>query len=90
MRDFFRPLAAIYKKNKVLSPAMRQFLAFSRKELEGRGWSGRAPDRFTSGRTVPTPRTGGTVAFQVRALAGARHEPESAARKPARSPRTHR
>ena len=25
--DFFRPLAAIYKKNKVLSPAMRQFLA---------------------------------------------------------------
>jgi len=25
--DFFRPLAAIYKKSKVLSPAMRQFLA---------------------------------------------------------------
>ena len=25
--EFFRPLAAIYKKNKVLSPAMRQFLA---------------------------------------------------------------
>jgi len=25
--DFFRPLAAIYKKNKVLSPAMRQFLS---------------------------------------------------------------
>jgi len=25
--DFFRPLAAIYKKNKVLSPAMRQFIA---------------------------------------------------------------
>ncbi|HKQ37192.1 MAG TPA: LysR family transcriptional regulator substrate-binding protein, partial [Verrucomicrobiae bacterium] len=24
--DFYRPLAAIYKKNKVLSPAMRQFL----------------------------------------------------------------
>jgi DNA-binding transcriptional LysR family regulator len=24
--DFFRPLAAIYKKNKVLSPAMKQFL----------------------------------------------------------------
>ena len=24
--DFFRPLAAIYKKNKVLSPAMRQFI----------------------------------------------------------------
>jgi DNA-binding transcriptional LysR family regulator len=25
--QFFRPLAAIYKKNKVLSPAVRQFLA---------------------------------------------------------------
>jgi DNA-binding transcriptional LysR family regulator len=25
--DFFRPLAAIYKKSKVLSPAMRQFIA---------------------------------------------------------------
>jgi DNA-binding transcriptional LysR family regulator len=25
--QFFRPLAAIYKKNKVLSPAMKQFLA---------------------------------------------------------------
>ena len=25
--DFFRPIAAIYKKNKVLSPAMKQFLA---------------------------------------------------------------
>lgn len=25
--DFFRPLAAIYKRNKVLSPAMKQFLA---------------------------------------------------------------
>ena len=25
--DFFRPVAAIYKKNKVLSPAMRQFLS---------------------------------------------------------------
>ncbi len=25
--DFFRPLAAIYKKNKVLSPAMKQFLS---------------------------------------------------------------
>jgi DNA-binding transcriptional LysR family regulator len=24
--DFFRPLAAIYKKNKVLSPAMKQFI----------------------------------------------------------------
>src|SRR5213079_994790 len=28
--DFYRPLAAIYKKNKVLSPAMRQFLAILR------------------------------------------------------------
>lgn len=28
--DFFRPLAAIYKKNKVLSPALRQFLALLR------------------------------------------------------------
>ncbi len=25
--DFYRPLAAVYKKNKVLSPAMKQFLA---------------------------------------------------------------
>jgi hypothetical protein len=25
--DFYRPIAAIYKKNKVLSPAMKQFLA---------------------------------------------------------------
>ena len=25
--DFFRPLAVIYKKNKVLSPAMKQFIA---------------------------------------------------------------
>jgi DNA-binding transcriptional LysR family regulator len=24
--DLYRPLAAIYKKNKVLSPAMKQFL----------------------------------------------------------------
>jgi len=24
--DFFRPIAAIYKKNKVLSPALKQFL----------------------------------------------------------------
>jgi DNA-binding transcriptional LysR family regulator len=29
-KDFFRPLAAIYKKNKVLSPAMKQFLAILR------------------------------------------------------------
>jgi DNA-binding transcriptional LysR family regulator len=26
-REFYRPLAALYKKNKVLSPAMKQFLA---------------------------------------------------------------
>ena len=25
--EFFRPIAAIYKKNRVLSPAMKQFLA---------------------------------------------------------------
>ena len=29
-KDFYRPLAAIYKKNKVLSPAMKQFLAILR------------------------------------------------------------
>jgi DNA-binding transcriptional LysR family regulator len=28
--QFYRPLAAIYKKNKVLSPAMKQFLAILR------------------------------------------------------------
>ena len=28
--EFFRPLAAIYKKNKVLSPAMKQFMAILR------------------------------------------------------------
>jgi DNA-binding transcriptional LysR family regulator len=30
--DFFRPLAAIYKKNKVLSPAMKQFLAILKED----------------------------------------------------------
>ena len=30
--DFYRPLAAIYKKNKVLSPAMKQFLATLKEE----------------------------------------------------------
>ncbi len=30
--QFFRPLAAIYKKNKVLSPAMKQFLAILKDE----------------------------------------------------------
>jgi len=31
--EFFRPLAAIYKKNKVLSPAMKQFLAILKDTL---------------------------------------------------------
>jgi len=31
--DFFRPLAAIYKKNKVLSPAMKQFLTILKETL---------------------------------------------------------
>src|SRR5205814_376042 len=30
--EFYRPLAAIYKKNKVLSPAMKQFLAIIKGE----------------------------------------------------------
>ena len=30
--DFFRPLAVIYKKNKVLSPAMKQFIAVLKEE----------------------------------------------------------
>jgi LysR family transcriptional regulator, transcriptional activator of the cysJI operon len=30
--DFFRPLAAIYKKNKVLSPAVKQFLAILKED----------------------------------------------------------
>ena len=30
--EFYRPLAAIYKKNKVLSPAMKQFLAVLKDE----------------------------------------------------------
>jgi LysR family transcriptional regulator, transcriptional activator of the cysJI operon len=30
--DFFRPLAALYKKNKVLSPAMKQFLSILKEE----------------------------------------------------------
>jgi LysR family transcriptional regulator, transcriptional activator of the cysJI operon len=32
--DFYRPLAAIHKKNKVLSPAMRQFLAVLKGEAK--------------------------------------------------------
>jgi len=28
--EFFRPLAAIYKRNKILSPAMKQFLSILR------------------------------------------------------------
>jgi DNA-binding transcriptional LysR family regulator len=31
--DFVRPLAAIYKKNKVLSPAMKQFLALLKEDI---------------------------------------------------------
>ena len=30
--EFYRPLAALYKKNKVLSPAMKQFLAVLKSE----------------------------------------------------------
>ena len=30
--DFFRPLAALYKKNKVLSPAMKQFIAILKED----------------------------------------------------------
>ena len=30
--EFYRPLAALYKKNKVLSPAMKQFLAVLKDE----------------------------------------------------------
>lgn len=33
--EFFRPLAAIYKKNRVLSPAMKQFLAILKEENKG-------------------------------------------------------
>src|SRR5579872_6887162 len=32
--DFYRPLAAIYKKNKVLSPAMKAFIAILREEKQ--------------------------------------------------------
>jgi DNA-binding transcriptional LysR family regulator len=32
--DFFRPLAAIYKKNKVLSPAMKQFLSILKETVQ--------------------------------------------------------
>jgi len=31
--DLHRPLAAIYKKNKVLSPAIKQFLALLKETL---------------------------------------------------------
>ena len=30
--DFFRPLAVIYKRNKVLSPAMKQFISILKEE----------------------------------------------------------
>jgi len=35
--NYYRPLAAIYKKNKVLSPAMRQFLGILREEADAKG-----------------------------------------------------
>jgi len=31
--DFFRPIAVLYKKNKVLSPAMKQFIAILKEGL---------------------------------------------------------
>jgi len=31
--DFFRPLALIYKKHKVLSPAIKQFIALLKESL---------------------------------------------------------
>jgi LysR family transcriptional regulator, transcriptional activator of the cysJI operon len=34
--DFYRPLAAVYKKNKVLSPAMKQFLALLKEPAPNR------------------------------------------------------
>ncbi|HVU26682.1 MAG TPA: LysR family transcriptional regulator [Verrucomicrobiae bacterium] len=34
--DFYRPLAAIYKKNKVLSPAMKQLLAMLKEPMENK------------------------------------------------------
>src|SRR5213594_530039 len=34
--DYYRPLAAIHKKNKVLSPAMKQFLSILKEEPEGK------------------------------------------------------
>ena len=34
--DFYRPLAAVYKKNKVLSPALKQFLTLLREPLPER------------------------------------------------------
>jgi len=34
--DFYRPLAAVYKKNKVLSPALKQFLTLLKEPLPER------------------------------------------------------
>ena len=34
--EFYRPLAAIYKKNRVLSPAMKQFLAVLKEDNKSR------------------------------------------------------
>jgi hypothetical protein len=39
--EFYRPLAALFKKNKVLSPAMKQFLAVLKSEKQTVGVSGR-------------------------------------------------
>jgi len=32
--EFYRPLAAIYKRNKVLSPAMKEFLSTLKEERQ--------------------------------------------------------
>ena len=50
--DFYRPLAAIYKKNKVLSPAMKQFLAILKdKTLRLADWSSDGARRSEARRT---------------------------------------
>jgi DNA-binding transcriptional LysR family regulator len=61
-KDLFRPLAVIYKKSKVLSPAMKQFLAVLKDEktLEGKGSavSETTPLSKTKGRSPnPLPTT---------------------------------
>jgi hypothetical protein len=44
--SFFRPLAAIYKKNKVLSPAMKQFLALLKERTRRAGRANRKSAHF--------------------------------------------